>query len=158
ITSHFQSTAARRSRCESTSRRGGPWRPPDATPRSANGPTPPAVSGVVMTVLMPVTVRVIVLRVVVTAPMVVMVVMMMIVVVVAPVVVMMVGGVRHGRIGAEDERLDRHRNGERRHPHAAEIDVVEVPQGNAVQYQHLRGNRQLVFQDRSERLRDVAVH
>ncbi len=47
---------------------------------------------------------------------------------------------RDARILAEDERLDRHRHGEGRHPHAAEIDVVEIPEGDPVEHQHLGGD------------------
>ena len=41
--------------------------------------------------------------------------------------VMMVMLMRNPRILTENERLDRHRDGEGRHTHATEIDVVEVP-------------------------------
>ena len=50
-----------------------------------------------------------------------------VVVMVVPLVVMMMMLMWDPRILAENERLDRHRNGERRHTHAAQIDVVEVP-------------------------------
>ena len=64
---------------------------------------------------------------------------------------------RNARILVEDERLDRDRDGERRHAHAAEIDVVEVPEGNTVDRQHLGGNAQLVLEERTQRLGDIAV-
>ena len=64
---------------------------------------------------------------------------------------------RHARVGAEDQRLDRHRHGEGRHAHAAQIDVVEVPQSDAVEHQHLGRHAQLVLEDRAERLGDIAV-
>jgi hypothetical protein len=44
------------------------------------------------------------------------------------------------RILAEEQRLDRDRHGERRHAHAAQVDVVEVPERDAVDHQHFGGD------------------
>src|SRR6267142_2198006 len=77
--------------------------------------------------------------------------------VLARVILMAVVYFRNARILVEDERLDRDRDGERGHAHAAEIDVIEVPEGNTVDHQHLGGDAQLVPQERAERLGDIAV-
>ena len=45
--------------------------------------------------------------------------------------------VRAPRVFAEDERLDRDRHGERRHPHPAQVDVVEIPERDAVEDEYL---------------------
>jgi hypothetical protein len=50
-----------------------------------------------------------------------------VIVVVMFVMMVMMMLVRDARVFAEDERLDRHRHRERRHPHAPQVDVVEVP-------------------------------
>src|SRR5258705_4514924 len=82
---------------------------------------------------------------------------LMFVVVLMVMVVVMLMRVRNPRVLAEDQRLDRHGHGERRHPEAPEIDVVEVPQRDAVEREHLRRDAQLLLQQRADRLRDVAV-
>src|SRR5438105_2374055 len=64
---------------------------------------------------------------------------------------------RTARVLAEHERLDRHRHRVRRHAHAAEVDVVEVPEDDAVDREHFRGDAPLVLEERADRLRDVAV-
>src|ERR1700722_132312 len=59
---------------------------------------------------------------------------------------------RAARVLAEDERLDRHRHGVGRHADAAEVDVVEVPQHDAVDDEKLAGDAELVAQDVAGRL------
>src|SRR4051812_14250650 len=63
---------------------------------------------------------------------------------------------RHARILAEDERLDGYRHRARRHADAAEVDVVEVAQRNAVEHQHFRAQREVFLQDAADGLRHVA--
>ena len=65
--------------------------------------------------------------------------------------------VRHARILAEDERLDRDRHGVRRQADAAEVDVVEVAQRDAVQHQHLARDLQILLEDAADGLRHVAI-
>src|SRR6267378_2025086 len=79
------------------------------------------------------------------------------VVVMMVIVVVMMMRVRNPRVLAEDQRLDRHGHGERRHPDAPEIDVVEVPQRDAVEREHLRRDAQFLLQQRADRLRDIGV-
>src|SRR5581483_463332 len=76
---------------------------------------------------------------------------------VAAMVVAVRMAMRRARILAENERLDRDRHGLRRHADAAEIDVVEVPQGNSVHHQHLGSNLELLAQQPADRVRNVAV-
>src|SRR5689334_2041573 len=64
---------------------------------------------------------------------------------------------RPARILTEDERLDRHRDRERRHAHAPQVDVVEIPERDAVDHEHVGGDGPLVLQQRAQRLRHVAV-
>ena len=72
------------------------------------------------------------------------------------VVVMMVR-MRDARILAEHERLDRHGDSERGHTHATQVDVVEVPERDAVERQHVGCDGTLLFQQRTDGLCDVAV-
>src|SRR5262245_57212688 len=72
------------------------------------------------------------------------------------VVVMMVR-MRDARILAEHERLDRDGDGERRHTHATQVDVVEVPERDAVERQHVGCDGTLLFQQRTDGLCDIAV-
>ena len=65
---------------------------------------------------------------------------------------------RQPRIFAEHQRLDRHRHGERRHAHTTEVDVVEVPERDAVEDQHLGGNADLFLEQGAKAERDVGVH
>src|SRR5215467_13585682 len=76
-----------------------------------------------------------------------------------PVLMMMNALVRAAaaRILAEQQRLDRHRHGVGRHADAAEIDVVEIAQHDAIDRQYLALDQKFFAQDRAERLRDVAV-
>ena len=64
---------------------------------------------------------------------------------------------RTARVFAEDQRLDRHRHRVRRHAHAPEVHVVEIPERDAVDHQHLGGHGPLFLQERAKRMRDVAV-
>src|SRR5262249_45369710 len=61
------------------------------------------------------------------------------------------------RVFAEQQRFDRHRHGERRHPDASEIDVIEIAQHQSVDRQDLALDQQLFAQDGAQRLRDVVV-
>src|SRR6516165_500896 len=61
------------------------------------------------------------------------------------------------RILIEYKRFDRHRNGVGRKSDATEIDIVEVPEHDAVDHQQLVLDRELVAQDRSQGLGDVTV-
>src|SRR5712691_2851736 len=61
------------------------------------------------------------------------------------------------RVLAEHQRLDGDRHGVGRHADAAEIDVVEVHQGDAVDHQDLARHIELLAQNRAERLRHVAL-
>src|SRR5882672_11654435 len=65
--------------------------------------------------------------------------------------------VRMTRILAEHQRLDRDRHRVRWQTDAAEVDVIEVPQRHAVDHQDLVLELELLAQNRTERLRDVAV-
>src|SRR5262249_17744394 len=92
--------------------------------------------------------------------MVMMVIMTVIVVIVGmPALVMVDALVRAAGAGilAEQQRLERHRHGVGRHADAAEVDVVEVAQDNAVDGEHLALDVELLAQYGAERLRDVAV-
>ena len=64
---------------------------------------------------------------------------------------------RAARIFAEHQRLDRHRDGERRHPHLAEIDVIEIHQHHAVDDEDFALDAKFFPQERPEGLGDVAV-
>src|SRR6516164_1518962 len=70
-----------------------------------------------------------------------------------PVAMMMqpLAGPRPTRVLAEDQRLDGDRHGVRRHADAAEIDIVEVHQDNAVDDQDLARHIKLFAQDRAQR-------
>src|SRR5205085_8973002 len=85
--------------------------------------------------------------------------MVMVVVVIMAVIVVMIVAMRMraARILGEHQRLDRHRHGERRHAHAPEVDVIEIPQDDAVDREHLAADAPFVPQERADRLRDVAV-
>src|SRR5262249_25318491 len=61
------------------------------------------------------------------------------------------------RILAEQQRLDRDRHGERGHPNAPEIDVIEIAQHQSINCQDLALDQQLLAQDGAQRLRHVAV-
>src|SRR5260370_9738135 len=61
------------------------------------------------------------------------------------------------RVLAEYERLDGDRHGVRRHADAAEIDIVEVHQHDAVDDQDLSCDVKLFAQDRAQSLRHVAI-
>jgi len=93
----------------------------------------------------------------VTVMMMLMIIMMMMMIV--PVIMMMnaLGRAAASRILAEHQRFDRHRHGIGRHPDASEIDVVEVAQHHAVDREDLARDLELLAQDRSQGLRDVAV-
>src|SRR6478672_8778742 len=95
----------------------------------------------------------------VTVPVMVVMAVPMIMIVIMPVVMMMDALVRAAaaRVFAEQQRLDRDRHGERRHPDAAEIDVVEIAQHHAVDGQDLALDQQFLAQNRPKRLGDVAV-
>ena len=82
-----------------------------------------------------------------------------IMIVIMPVIMMMDTLVRTApaRVLAEQQRLDRDRHGERRHPDAAEIDVVEIAQHHPVDRQDLALDQQLLTQDGAQGLGDVAV-
>ena len=80
-----------------------------------------------------------------------------VIVVVIVCVIVRVMVVWHARILTEDKRLYHHRNGEGRHAHAAEVDVVEVPERDPVEHQHLGRDAELVFEERAQRLGDVGV-
>jgi len=60
---------------------------------------------------------------------------------------------RQPRVLAEHQRFDGDRNGHRRQPDAAQIDVVEVPEYDAVDAEYLALDVQLFSQDGAERLR-----
>ena len=62
---------------------------------------------------------------------------------------------RPARILVEHQRFDGDRHGIGRHADAAEIDVIEVPQDDTVDHQHLALDVQFVAQDMTERLRHV---
>src|SRR5215470_8768969 len=66
-------------------------------------------------------------------------------------------GPRPPRVLAEDQRLDGDRHGVGRHADAAEIDVVEVHQDDAVDNQDVARNIKLFAQDGPKSLRHVAV-
>src|SRR5690242_17744683 len=61
------------------------------------------------------------------------------------------------RVLAEQQRLDRDRHGERGHPNAPEIDVVEIAQHQSINCQDLALDQQLLAQDGAQRLRHVAI-
>src|SRR5262245_16115046 len=94
-------------------------------------------------------------------------VMSMIVAVIVPVIVamMMVGmmamqvrlSARQSRVLAEHQGFDGHRYGHRRQADTPEIDVVEIPQHDAVDAEDLALHLELLAQHRAERLRHVAV-
>ena len=117
---------------------------------SADDVTPPgpgfplSVLGVVVVVMVP-------------SPVVMMVAFTVLMAVLVRVLPMAAARVRDARILVEDERLDRHRDGEGGHPHAAEIDVVEIPKGDTVDHQHLGGDAQLILEERAQRVGDIAV-
>src|SRR5918994_1869337 len=78
----------------------------------------------------------------------------------AMVVIMMVdalAGPRAARVLAEYQRLDGHRHSVRRHADSTEIDIVKIPQHDAVDHQDLAFHPLFFAQDRAQRLRDVAV-
>jgi hypothetical protein len=120
---------------------------------------------VVVTVLMPVMVMLVAIVAVMIAIVVVMAVVVMMVMVMMPVMVTsglcVARGVcmsmRHARVGAEHQRLDRdgHRKG--RHAHATQVDEIEVPQSDAVEHQHLGRYMELVLQNRAKRLCDICI-
>ena len=58
---------------------------------------------------------------------------------------------------AENQRLDRYRHGVGRQADASEIDVVEIPQRNAVDHQEFACDLHLFAQDSAEGLGNVAV-
>src|SRR3954469_17605468 len=58
---------------------------------------------------------------------------------------------------AEDERLDGHRHRMRGHADAAEVDVVEIPQRDAVDHQHFAAQPEVLLEDRADGVPDVAV-
>jgi hypothetical protein len=62
---------------------------------------------------------------------------------------------RAARVLAEHQRLDGDRHGVGRHADAAEVDVVEVHQGDAVDDQDVARDIELLAQDGAERLRHV---
>src|SRR6185312_13458898 len=64
---------------------------------------------------------------------------------------------RAARVLAEHQRLDGDGHGVRGHAHAAEVDVVEIPERHAVDHQHLGGEAPLFLEERAQRMRDVAV-
>src|SRR5262245_61527312 len=64
---------------------------------------------------------------------------------------------RAARVLAEDQRLDRDRHRVRRQADAAEVDVVEVRQDDAVDDKDLARDLEFFPQDRAEGLRHVAV-
>src|SRR5215472_5382066 len=64
---------------------------------------------------------------------------------------------RTTRVFAEHQGFDRDRHGVRRHADTAEIDIVEIPQHDAVDDQKLAGNVAFVTKEMGERLRHVAV-
>ena len=143
ITIHFQSNAAFSACCA-----------------KGFAPLLLAMGDVVVVMMVLVSLVVIVIVIVFVAVMVV--VMSVIVVVMVAVVMMRVPldvarGRRNSRIFAKDERLDRHRHSERRHAHAAEIDVVEVPERDAVQHQHVGPHAELLLQERAQRVGDIVV-
>ena len=61
------------------------------------------------------------------------------------------------RILAEHERFDRDRHGIGRHADAAEIDIVEIPQHDAVDDEKIALDVKLVAKEMPERVRYVAV-
>src|SRR5260370_35547945 len=69
----------------------------------------------------------------------------------------LLAGLWHTRVLAEYERLDGDRHGVRRHADAAEIDIVEVHQHDAVDDQDLSCDVKLFAQDRAQSLRPVAI-
>ncbi len=69
----------------------------------------------------------------------------------------LVADVRVAWILAENQRLDRYRNRLRRQPHAAQINVIEIPQHHAVDHQKLIGDVQFIAQNCAQRLRNIAV-
>src|SRR5262245_24194854 len=73
------------------------------------------------------------------------------------VVVMVMVLMRYPRILAEHQRLDRDRNRKGRHTHPTQIDIVEIPQRDAVQRQDLGCDRAFLLEKRTDRLRDVAI-
>jgi hypothetical protein len=100
----------------------------------------PGIVHVIVAVIMPVIVAVVVT-------------MMMVVVMVMQVRL----SARQSRIFTEHQRLDGHRHGHRRQADAAEVDIVEIPQHDAVDAEDFAFDVQLFAQDRAQRLRDVAV-
>ena len=61
------------------------------------------------------------------------------------------------RILAEQQRLDRDRHGERWHPNAPEIDIIEVSQHNSVDGQDFALDQELLAQNSAEGLRDITI-
>src|SRR3972149_4817790 len=61
------------------------------------------------------------------------------------------------RVLAEDQGLDRHRHRIRRHPDRAEIDVVEIPENDAVDDQDVAFDMLLLTENCAQRLRHVTV-
>ena len=112
---------------------------------------------VVVTVLMPVMVMMV--AIVVMAVVVVMMMVMMPVMVTSGLCVAqgICMSMRHARVGAEHQRLDRDGHREGRHAHATQVDVIEVPQSDAVEHQHLGRYMELVLQNRAKRLCDICI-
>src|SRR5258708_30025017 len=63
----------------------------------------------------------------------------------------------HARILAEDQGFDRHRHGERGHAYPSEVDVIEIPERDAIDCEHLRADAPLLLEEGAERLGDVAA-
>src|SRR5690348_6586657 len=83
--------------------------------------------------------------------------MLVLMVVIVVMMVQPLARARAARILAEHQRLDGHRHGVGGIADAAEVDVVEVPQHDAVDREKLALDVHLVTQDVAERLSDVAV-
>src|SRR5262249_41568360 len=113
---------------------------------------PVVMAGMMMVVI------VIVIRVMAVAMMMIMRMMMITVMMMIVLVVMdALARPRPARVFVEDERFDRHRHRMRRQADAAEIDVVEIPEHDAVDREDVARDAHLLAQDRAERLGDVAV-
>src|SRR5215204_4038867 len=64
---------------------------------------------------------------------------------------------RQPRVLAEHQRFDHYRHGHRRQPDAAEVDIIEVPEHDAIDTQDFALDIEFLAQDRAESLRHVAV-